>query len=255
MSRLLALSANTFREAIRDRILYSLLFFAGLVLLGSLAVEHITLGDQEKVVRSFAFGAIRFFGILIALFLGVSLVHKELERKTIYTIASKPIPRGSFLIGKYLGLMAVLALEIIVMAFLYIGLTSLAQGLPGMSFWSGMLLLMMELSLLVAWCMLFSTYSSPTTATFFSIAILFIGNVADDIWKFGQQSDSEALKSVSEVLYWVLPNFQVLNGSDHVVHNTRMSSEQLLASLGYGFGYTLAVLILAVLVFSKKDFK
>ena len=145
MSRLLALSANTFREAIRDRILYSLLFFAGLVLLGSLAVEHITLGDQEKVVRSFAFGAIRFVGILIALFLGVSLVHKELERKTIYTIASKPIPRGSFLVGKYLGLMSVLALEIIVMALLYIGLTSLAQGLPGVSFWIGLLLLMMAL--------------------------------------------------------------------------------------------------------------
>ena len=255
MKRLYALSSNTFREAIRDRILYSLLFFAALVLLGSLAMEHISLGDREKVVRSFAFGAIRFFGILIALFLGVSLVHKELERKTIYTIISKPIPRGSFLIGKYLGLMTVLALEVFVMALLYIGLTGITQALPTLPFWSALLLLMLELSLLVAWCMLFSTYSSPTVATFFSIAILFIGNVADDIWKFGQQSDSEFFQSASEILYWILPNFQVLNGSHYAVHNTSMPLDQFLASLGYGLGYTVGVLCLAVMVFSKKDFK
>lgn len=255
MNRLLALSSNTFREAIRDRILYSLLFFAALVLFGSLAMEHISLGDREKVVRSFAFGSIRFFGILIALFLGVSLVHKELERKTIYTIASKPIPRGSFLIGKYLGLMAVLALEVLIMAILYLGLTALTQGLPGLPFWTAVVMLMLELSLLVAWCMLFSTYSSPTVATFFSIAVLVIGNVADDIWTFGQQSESEFVQSSSEALYWILPNFQVLNGSDLAVHNTGMAPDQFLASLCYGLGYTVAVMSLAVLVFSKKDFK
>jgi len=255
MNRLLALSSNTFREAIRDRILYSLLFFAVLVILGSLATEHISLGDREKVVRSFAFGAVRFFGILIALFLGVSLVHKELERKTIYTIASKPIPRGTFLVGKYLGLMAVLALEVLIMAVLYLGLTGLTQGLPSLPFWTAVLLLLLELSLLVAWCMLFSTYSSPTVATFFSIAVLFIGNVADDIWTFGQQSESEFVQSSSEVLYWVLPNFQVLNGSDLAVHNTSMAGAQFLSSVCYGLGYTVAVMSLAVLVFSRKDFK
>jgi ABC-type transport system involved in multi-copper enzyme maturation permease subunit len=255
MNRLLALSSNTFREAIRDRILYSLLFFAALVLLGSLAMEQISLGDREKVVRSFAFGAIRFFGILIALFLGVSLVHKELERKTIYTIASKPIHRGTFLVGKYLGLMAVLALEVLIMAVLYLGLTGLTQGMPTLPFWTAILMLMLELSLLVAWCMLFSAYSSPTVATFFSIAVLVIGNVADDIWTFGQQSESEAVQSASEVLYWLLPNFQVLNGSDLAVHNSAMGPEQFFASLCYGVGYTVAVMSLAVMVFSKKDFK
>ena len=115
MRLLLAIATNTFREAIRDRVLYSILFFAAGVLFLSLAVSEITIGDGEKVVRSVAQGAIRLFTSGIALFLGVGLVYKELERKTIYTIASKPIPRWLFLLGKYAGLMAVLAVELLLL--------------------------------------------------------------------------------------------------------------------------------------------
>jgi len=255
MQRIRALALNTFRESIRDRILYSLLFFAALVLMASLAVENITIGDQEKVVRSFAFGGIRFFGVLIALFLGVGLVYKELERKTIYTILSKPIPRWLFILGKYTGLMAVLAVEIAVMALLYVLLIGLTQGAPPASFYMAILMLFFELGLLVAWAMLFSTYSAPTTTTLFSLAVFFIGSLADDIWLYGQQSDSATLREASEWLYWVLPNFEVLNGSQAAVHETAISSQHLAGSLCYGFGYTVAVLSVAVLVFSKRDFK
>ena len=103
-SQIFALATNTFREAIRDRILYSLLFFAGLLLLVALALQEFTIGDQDKVVRSAALGAIRLFGSVISIFLGIGLVYKEIERKTIYTIASKPLSRWIFVLGKYLGL-------------------------------------------------------------------------------------------------------------------------------------------------------
>ena len=255
MTRLLALASNTFKEAIRDRVLYSLLFFAVLVLVGSLAVENITIGDQEKVVRSFAFGAMRFFSAIMALFLGVGLVYKELERKTIYTIASKPIPRWLFLMGKFTGLMAVLAVQLGAMALLYVLLMGLSQGLPSESFYSALFLLFVELGLLVAWAILFSTYSAPTTASLFSLAIFFIGNLADDIWHYGQKAESESLRALSEWLYWLLPNFEILNGTPAVVHEQALSSARLSASLCYGIGYTLAVRCVAILVFSKRDFK
>ena len=250
-----ALAANTFREAVRDRVLYSLLFFAVLVLMASLAVENITIGDQEKVVRSFAYGAIRLFGAMIALFLGVSLVYKELERKTIYTIVSKPIPRWLFLFGKYLGLMAVLVLEILAMAALYAILMSLTQGAPGAPFYTALLMLVVELSLLVAWAILFSSYSAPTTATLFSLAVFFIGNLADDILRFGQNSESALIIEGSQWLYWILPNFELLNGSHAAVHQQSLSTGHVVGSLAYGMGYTLAVLAAAVLVFSRRDFK
>jgi ABC-type transport system involved in multi-copper enzyme maturation permease subunit len=255
MIRLRAIATNTFREAIRDRVLSSLLFFAVLVIMGSLAVESITIGDQAKVVRSFAFGAIRFFGAMIALFLGVGLVYKELERKTIYTIVSKPIGRGLFLMGKFTGLMAVIGVQLLAMGGLYVLLMSLSQGPPHSGFYTALMLVWIELGLLVAWTILFSTSSTPTTATLFSLSVFFIGNLADDIWYYGQKADSESLRMVAEGLYWALPNFQILNGSHAAIHEQTITYSQFAASLSYGLGYTVAVLSLAVFVFSRRDFK
>ena len=255
MIRLRAIATNTFREAIRDRVLTSLLFFAVLVIMGSLAVESVTIGDQAKVVRSFAFGAIRFFGAMIALFLGVGLVYKELERKTIYTIVSKPISRGLFLIGKFTGLMAVIGVQLIAMGGLYVLLMGLTQGAPHSGFYTALLMVWIELGLLVSWAILFSTSSTPTTAALFSLSIFFIGNLADDIWYYGQKAESESLRMVAETLYWVLPNFQILNGSHAAVHEQPIASAQIVSSLSYGLGYTMAVLSLAIFVFSRRDFK
>jgi ABC-type transport system involved in multi-copper enzyme maturation permease subunit len=112
-----------------------------------------------------------------------------------------------------------------------------------------------ELGLLVAWAILFSTYSAPTTATLFSLSVFFIGNLADDIWLYGQEAESESLRTLSEWLYWVLPNFEIMNGTQAAVHEQAITASQFIASISYGLGYTVAVLCGAILVFSKRDFK
>ena len=255
MSRLLALAANTFREAIRDRILVSILFFAVLILMVSLATSEITIGDGDKVVRSVAQGAIRLVGSGIALFLGVGLVYKELERKTIYTIASKPIPRWLFLLGKYLGLMGVLAIQIALMALVYVLLMWAQQGFPQSSVFVSWYMLLLELGLLTAWALLFSCYSSPTTATFFSISVLVIGHLADDISRFGGQSPSAIVQELSQILYYLLPNFELFNVTALAVHQRPIPAVQVLGASGYALGYITVVLTLAAIVFSRRDFK
>ena len=255
MTRLYAIAVNTFREAIRDRILYSILFFGALVLLTSLAMQELTLGDQDKVVRSIAQGAIRLFGSVIAIFLGIGLVFKELERKTIYTIASKPIPRWLFILGKYVGLMGVIAAELGLMALLYIVLMTVQQGFPASSVFVSWVMLYMELGLLTAWAILFSSYSTPTTAAAFTLAIFAIGHSADDIWMFGQKAESESVRAFSEYLYYVLPNLGVFNATDLAVHHMPIPTEQFLWAMGYGVGYSAVVLGAAALVFSRRDFK
>jgi len=253
--RLSAIARNTFREAIRDRVLYSILFFAIGVLVLCLAVTEITIGDGEKVVRSMALGAIRLFASGIALFLGVGLVYKELERKTIYTIASKPIPRGLFLLGKYVGLMTVLAVELALLGLFYTGLMVLQQGAPTASVYVSWILLLAELGLLTAWALLFSSYSNPTTATFFSLAVYVIGHLADDIALFGSQAASESVQALSRIVYWLLPNFEVFNATDRAVHGLPIPLEQVLGALAYGVGYSAVVLALASVVLSRRDFK
>jgi len=255
MSRLLAIASNTFREAIRDRVLYSILFFAAGVLILSVTVSELTIGDGEKVVRSIAQGAIRLFSSGIALFLGVGLVFKELERKTIYTIASKPIPRWLFLLGKYAGLMGVLAVELLLLGALYVLVISLQQEFPPASVFVSWFMLYLELGLLTAWALLFSSYSSPTTATFFSLSVYVIGHLADDIALFGESATSESVQTLSEILYWVLPNFELFNASEMAVHGMAIPSAHLLGALAYGIGYSAVVLAIAARVLSTRDFK
>jgi ABC-type transport system involved in multi-copper enzyme maturation permease subunit len=255
VSRLWAIAVNTFREAIRDRILYSILFFAGLVLVISLTMQELTVGDQDKVVRSIALGAIRGFGSIIAIFLGIGLVYKELERKTIYTIASKPIHRWLFILGKYAGLMGVIGAELLLMAGLYILLMTAQQGFPAASVFVSWVMLYFELGLLTAWAILFSSYSNPTTAASFSLAIFVIGHTADDIWLFGQQAENPAVRQIAELLYWLLPNFGVFNASDLAVHQLPIPWGQFVTAVLYGLGYTAVVLAGAIAVFSGRDFK
>lgn len=255
MRRLWAIALNTYREAIRDRILYSLLFFSALVLAASLATQEITVGDQDKVVRGIGLGAVRLFSSIMAMFLGVGLVWKEIERKTIYLIVSKPIPRWIFLLGKYFGLMLTLLVNVGLMLLLYAALMFFQQGLPSANFLAFSLLLFFHLALLTAWSTLFSAYSGPTTATAFTLSVFVIGNLADDIWLFGQQAESPVTRAVSGALYWVLPNFEVFNLQPQATHQLPVDPLYLLQASAYGLGYTAVVLALAIAVFQRRDFR
>ena len=255
MTRLWALATNTFREAVRDRVLYSILFFAAGVILMSLAIEQITIGDQAKVVRSVGQGAIDLFGSVIAMFLGVSLVWKEIERKTVYTILSKPIPRWMFVLGKYLGLMLTLAVEVAVLLAIYTALMLVQQHAPPFVVYVSMGTLLVELALLTAWATLFSTYSTPTTAAAFTLAIFAIGHLADDIWLYGNQAENPAIQSVARVLYWALPNFSILSFRVEAVHELPIPWAEVGLAVGYGLGYTVAVLALAMAVFQRRDLR
>jgi ABC-type transport system involved in multi-copper enzyme maturation permease subunit len=255
MNRIWAIASNTHREAIRDRVLYSLLFFACVMLVASLVTKEITIGDQDKIVRGTALGAIVLFSSIMSMFLGVSLVYKELERKTIYTIAAKPIPRWMFVLGKYLGLLITLAVNLGIMSLLYLVLLGTRYGTVHPSLLAFLLLLFVELMLLTAWATLFSTYSGPTTATAFTLAVFVIGHLADDIWTFGHQAKSLWVQHMAEVLYWVLPNFEVFNVQPEATHQLVIGWTRIGTAMGYGFAYTTVVLAVAVLVFQQRDFK
>ena len=255
MKMLWALATNTFREAVRDRVLYSILFFAVGVLALSLVVEDITIGDQAKVVRSVAQGSVDVFGAIIAMFLGVSVIHKELERKTVFTVLSRPLPRWRFVVGKYIGLLLTVVVEVVVLVAVYSLFMLSRNDLPDLTLGVSMAMLVVELALLTAWATLFSAYSAPTTAAAFTLAIFVIGHLADDIWLYGNQADSESVRNFARALYWVLPNFEVFSIREAAVHRQPVPWDRVWTGLLYGLGYTSAVLAAAVAVFQNKDVK
>jgi len=255
VKQLTSLALHTFQEAVRDRILYSILIFALVLVVGSLAAEQITIGDQAKVVRSFAQSSIDIFASLIAMFLGVSLVYKELDSRTAYTILSRPLPRSRFVLGKYLGLVLTLAVQVAIMVLVYTIVMTLSQGLPPGVVFLSFGLLMFELMLLTAWATLFSCYSGPTTASFFTLAIFTIGHLADDIWTFGSAAESEVVQQTARALYWCLPNFEFFSIRTQAVHGVPVGLDRVVEVMAYGAGYTTVVLAAAVLVFQRRDLK
>lgn len=253
MSQILAVATNTFREAVRDKVLHSILFFAVLLLFVSLAMEEITIGDQVKVVRGVALGGIALMGSIIAIFLGVGLVYKEIEKKTIYTLASKPVPRWRLLLGKYLGLWITLAAELAILTVLYAVVVGTQYGMPSGIFLAiGML--MLELTLLCAWATLFSTFAAPTTASAYSLCIYLIGHFADDLRLFGERADDPTFKAIALGLYRVLPNLEIFNVRAEAVHGLAIPMSEIGWATAYGLGYTVVVLAVAMLVFEKRDF-
>ena len=255
MRRVWALASNTFREAVRDRVLYSILLFTVGLILFSLLLQDITVGDQDKVVRSVAQGGIDLVTSIVAMFLGVSLVWREVERKTIYTILSKPVSRWVFILGKYLGTVLILAVEIAILMGVYTLVIGLQQGMPPSVVYISAGLLLVELMLLASWATLFSTYSSPMTAGGFTLAIFVIGHLADDIWRFGQAASTPFLRDASEVVYWLLPNFELLSLREQAVHHLPVAWDQVFGAAGYGLLYTAVVLSLAMWIFTHRDLR
>lgn len=255
MKSLLAIAANTLRHAVRDRVLYSILFFAAGVILLSLALKDVTIGDQDKVVRSIGQSAIAGFGSIIAMFLGVSLVWTELEKRTVYTVLSRPLARRTFILGKYLGLIATLAVQIAIMLTVYTALMTVQQHVPPAIVYVSNGMLLIELMLLTAFATLFSTYSAPTTASAFTLSVFVIGHLADDIWLYGSRAESPAVQEMARALYWVLPNFEILNLRDLAIHEKPIPWDRVLTGITYGLSYTAVVLGAAVAVFERRDLK
>ncbi len=253
--RIFAVASNTFREAIRDKVLYSIIFFAVLLLLASLGMREVALGDRDKVVRGVGLGGISLVGGIIAIFLGVGLVWKEIERKTIYTLASKPLPRWQILLGKYFGLWATLAVEVGILTLLYTVVIGYQQGLPGAGVYLAMGMLMLELTLVTAFATLFSTFASPMSASAYTLCVYVIGHFADDLYIFGKASDNPAFQSLTLTLYRIVPNLGMYNLRSEAVHGIAVPGSEVMWAVAYAVGYTAAVLGAAMLVFERRDFK
>lgn len=255
MSRILTIATNTFREAVRDKVLYSILFFAVLMLLVSLTMRELTIGDQAKVVRGVALSSISLMGVIIAIFLGVSLVYKEIERKTIYTLASKPLRRWQLLLGKYCGLWLTLFVEMLILGGFYTLIVGYQQGMPDSGIYLAIGMLMLELTLVTAWATLFSTFSAPTLSAAYTLCVYFIGHFTDDLKMFGAQSDNPTFEQTSLILYKILPNLEIFNVRTEAVHGIAVPMAEVGWAVAYGLGYTAVVLVVAMMVFERRDFK
>jgi Cu-processing system permease protein len=253
--RVAVFAENTFREAVRDKLLYNLLLFAGLMIASSIVLAKLHIGYDERIYRDVGLAAIAFFGVLIAIFVGVSLVNREIALNTVYSMLAKPVHRWEFLLGKYLGLMGLLAVEVALMAGFFLAVL-LVKGSPLTAglFWA-VLLVFFELGLVTAVALFFSSFTTPYLAGMFTVALWIVGHLLADVRAFGMQKGSEMLRPLTEFLYWSLPNLDRLDikgpaAAGEVIPAARVA----LASL-YAVLYSALLLCAATLLFQRRDFR
>src|SRR5687768_2921195 len=261
-------AVNVFKESVRDRVPYNLVLFAVLLISSSYLIGQLTAGQDVKIIKDLGLAATAVFGLFIAVFIGIGLVSKEVERRSIYGLLSKPISRPQFVIGKYAGLVLTLAVNVAVMtAATYAVLAYMtwmqsetfkaALEAPGVDprMLKAVVLTFMELMLITAIALFFSTFSSPILSAAFTFGLYIVGHFNADLKNFELVVDSKPAVWLARGLYHVLPDLSAFDVKMQVVHGMNVSAGYLAEAAGYGAAYIAALLLTATVIFSRRDFK
>ena len=252
--RISAIALNTFKESIRDKVLYGLVIFGVIFIGAARLLKPLTIGEELKITKDIGLASISFFGLLIALFVGTRLVYQEIEKKTIYTIVSKPVERWQFLLGKYLGLILVIATVVIIMTVWVYIVLFVTTGRFDSNLLLAILYIFFELMVVTAVALFFSTFTTYIISGVFTLMLYFIGHLLRDILVFAETTKSGFVMVISHIIYFILPNLSNFNIKGEVVHNVPIARSFLIFSFSYGFIYIIFLLLLSMIIFERRDF-
>lgn len=258
LTRTLPIARNAFREAVRDRVLYNLVIFALLLIAGAIFLGELSAGQEAKIIVDLGLSAILFFGVFIAIFVGVGLVYKEIERRTLYAILSKPVGRGEFLLGKYLGLCLTLFVNVLIMGVgLSLALILVQRGFDPLvvRIWPAILLIYVELMVLTGVALLFSSFSSPALSALLTFFVFTIGHLSADLKTLAHSMASAPARSLFAGLYYLLPNLANYNIITLSAHGVLPDARNVLLAIVYGFIYVAVLLAATTLIFRRRNLK
>lgn len=253
MIQVLAIARNTFLETIRDRILNAIVVFALLLIGSSLLLGQLSAGQDVKIIKDLGLAAIGFFGVIIAVFVGTSLVHKELDKRTVFVVLTKPVPREAFLVGKLLGLMTTLTVLAAAMGASYLGLLRLEHVAIDVGMFQAIYFAWLELVLLTTLTLLFSTFTTPILCTLYAFALYFIGHNANTFYELTKKA-GPALKPVLLTIYYLIPNLSQFDIKNQVVYGIAASSQKVMWVTAYAAVYSLVLFSIAAVVFRRREF-
>lgn len=253
MSPVWIIAKNTFREIVRDRILYGILVFAVLLILLSLALGQLSFSEQTRIAANFGFTAIHLGAVIVSIFVGSTLVAREIEKKTILTLFVRPISRQQFLIGKCLGLMGVnfvcvVALSLVLMLILF------GLNLPvTMAFWVGVFGILLEACVLLSVAIFFGSFASPMFSVSFTVALFLIGHWVESLKFFTFKSQEESFRMLGRSLTLVLPNFEFFNWRSLFIYSDPIPWKDMGSGMVYMGAYFIIFIVSASLILGKRD--
>jgi ABC-type transport system involved in multi-copper enzyme maturation permease subunit len=263
-----AIAINTFRESVRDKVLYNLVLFAVTLMGASYVIGQLTAGQDVKIIKDLGLSATSMFGLFIAVFIGIGLVSKEVERRSVYALLAKPIHRYQLVVGKYLGLVLTLAVNVAVMTgALYLVLAYVGWGendfakqareapLLDPAILKAATLTLVQLMMVTATALFFSTFSTPILSAALTLGVYVAGYFSTDLRNFDQVVDSRVVTALARGLYYLLPNLASFDITAQVVHGIPVGFHYIGITIAYGVVYIAMLLVLSAAIFSRRDFK
>ena len=255
--RVWVIASNVFLEVIRDRILYLVALFALLMVAATSLLPEIAAGTEDKITLDLGLAAINIFALVVVVFVGTGLINKEIEKRTVLVLIAKPVSRLEFVIGKHLGLSAVIAVLISILTLIFIGVLSANQ--IAFSFASILLtalFMFLEMMLLTAFAILFGVFTSSLLATLLTFAIYLMGHLSRDILALGQLAENPGIQRVTNAAYLILPDLARLNLKNQAVYSLQLlpNATELASHALYAFLYTVLLIVLSILIFSRRQF-
>ncbi len=256
-SRIGYVAFNTFREAVRDRVLYNLVAFAVLLSGAAILVGEISIDIERLVVVNLGLTAVSLFGVVIAIFMGIGLVSKEIEKRTLYTVLARPVRRWEFVVGKFFGLTGTLVVNTFFMAIgVFLALLYVAHkfGKADIPVLVALYFIVLEFLIVCALALLFSSFSTPLMSAVFSFALFIIGSLAEDLRGFAHITHGLAGIVATGVAYLV-PNFSALNIINQAAHGDPVPGRLILYNTIYALLYSAMTISGAVLIFQRRNLK
>jgi Cu-processing system permease protein len=268
MATTFRIALHVFKDSVRDKVLYAIVLFAILLISASLLLGQLTAGQEIKIIKDLGLAAISLFGLFSAIFIGIGLVSKEVERRSIYGLLVKPMSRPQLVIGKYLGLVLTLTVNVIVMTLAFYAVLAFYEwtATPEMkaaweapaldpALMKATFLILVELVVITAVALFFSTFAGPMVSAALTLGVVIVGNFNADLKNFEAVIDSKPMAWLAKVLYYALPNLAPFDVKAQVVHSQPVPFGYIGLSVGYAGLYVGMLLLLATLIFSRRDFK
>ena len=258
MHRVAAIAFNTFREAVRDRILYSLIAFALLLIGTAVLFGEISIGIQTLILINMGLSAVTFFGLAIAIFIGIGLVYKEMDKRTLYALLAKPVRRYEFILGKYAGLGLTLLVNTTLMAAGFFAALWYVRGaLVGADGWLlvALCFIFLQLLLVTALALFFSTFSSPVLSAGFTFGLFLVGSFSADLLELSAAVQAPWLEGLMKGIYYAVPNFRNFNVVTTVAHGQGIPLDLVLYNSVYAFLYIGLAVGVSTQVFERRNLK
>ncbi|MEM9926555.1 MAG: ABC transporter permease [Cyanobacteria bacterium P01_D01_bin.50] len=257
VSRILAIANNTFREVVRDRILYLICFYAITLVIAINLLPQLAASTEDKMFLDFGLAVMSLLNLIVAVFLGTGLINKEVEKKTILMLIAKPVSRNEFIVGKYLGLSAVLTLLVVAMSTIYLTFLQVNNiSYSPISIITNAIFLILQLSLIGAIAITFGVFTGFMLATTLTFAVYLMGNITQDLLQLARISENPSIERITQALYLLLPDLSRLDLKNEVVYGLSAlpDSSTLFINAGYSLIYSVMLLSFATFIFSLREF-